>query len=92
MRELRVCHYLPDRRYPCSAGGAYRPSGTATIMTDAERLNDISEKLFHWGYLSSYPDAEHDVAWLLEKLGERNRRIAELKTRLRRNECIFLLP
>ncbi len=45
-----------------------------------------------WRYLSSYPDAEHDVVWLAEKLGERNARIAELEARLRRNEWILLLP
>jgi hypothetical protein len=55
-------------------------------VTDAERLSDIVEKLLRWRYLSSYPDAEHDVVWLAEKLGERNARIAELKARLRRNE------
>jgi hypothetical protein len=64
------------------------PSG----VTDAERLNDIVEKLFSWRYLSHHPDAEGDMAWLLEKLDERNARIAELKATLRRNEWIFLFP
>jgi hypothetical protein len=61
-------------------------------VTDAERLTDIAEKLFRWRYLSSYPDAGRDMAWLLEKLGERNARIAELEATVRRNEWIFRLP
>jgi len=64
------------------------PSG----VTDAERFNDIMKKLSSWGYLSHYPDAERDIVWLVEKLGERDVRIAELEARLRRNEWIFLLP
>jgi len=61
-------------------------------VTDAERLNDIVAKLFRWRYLSLYPAAEQDMAWLLERLDERNVRIAELETRLRQNEWIFRLP
>jgi hypothetical protein len=61
-------------------------------VTDAERFDDIAKKLSSWRYLSHYPDAERDMAWLLERLHERNVRIAELETRLRRNEWIFLLP
>jgi hypothetical protein len=61
-------------------------------VTEAERLNDIVAKLFRWRYLSLYPAAEQDMAWLLEKLDERNVRIAELETRLSRNEWIFWLP
>jgi hypothetical protein len=61
-------------------------------VTEAERFDDIAEKLFRWRYLSLYPDAEHDMVWLFEKLNERNVRIAELEARLRRNEWIFLLP
>jgi hypothetical protein len=61
-------------------------------VTDAERLNDIAKKLFSWRYLSHYRDAECDVAWLLEKLDERNVRIAEREVRLRQNEWIYLLP
>jgi uncharacterized protein with GYD domain len=38
--------------------------------TDGERLHDIEQKLRCWGYLSHYPDAEHDVAWLLDQLAE----------------------
>jgi hypothetical protein len=64
------------------------PSG----VTDAERLDDIAKKLFSWRYLSHHPDAERDLARLLEHLDERNARIAELETRLRRTEWIFLLP
>jgi hypothetical protein len=61
-------------------------------VTDAERLNDIAKKLCSWGYVSRCRDAERDMAWLLEKLGERNARIAELEARLRQHEWIFLLP
>jgi hypothetical protein len=46
-------------------------------VTDAARLSDIEQKLRCWGYLSHYPDAEHDVAWLLEQLAEPDARIAE---------------
>jgi len=49
-------------------------------VTDVERLHDC------WGYLSHYPDAEHDVAWLLEQLADRGARIADLEARLQRNE------
>jgi hypothetical protein len=61
-------------------------------VTDAERFSDIMKKLSSGGYLSHYPDAERDMAWLLEKLGELDVRVAELEARLRRNEWIFLLP
>ncbi|HEV2356653.1 MAG TPA: hypothetical protein VGZ23_03460 [bacterium] len=61
-------------------------------MTDAERLRDIEQKLRCWGYLSHYPDAEHDVAWLLDQLAERDARIAELEARLQRNDWAFSLP
>ena len=61
-------------------------------VTDAERFNDIMRKLSSWRYLSHHPNAERDMVWLLEKLGERDVRIAELEARLRRNEWIFLLP
>jgi hypothetical protein len=53
-------------------------------VTDPERLTDIEQKLRCWGYLSHYPDAERDVAWLLDQLAERNARIAELEARLAR--------
>ena len=61
-------------------------------VTDAERLHDIEQKLRCWGYLSHYPDAEHDVAWLLERLAEQTERITELEARLQRNEWAFSLP
>jgi hypothetical protein len=61
-------------------------------VTDVERLRDIEQKLRSWGYLSHYPDAEHDVAWLLDQLAERDTRIAELEARLRWNEWMFSLP
>jgi len=61
-------------------------------VTDTERLNDIEQKLRCWGYLSHHPDAERDVAWLLDKLAERDARIAELEARLTQNEWAFSLP
>ena len=61
-------------------------------MTDAERLHDIEQKLRCWGYLSHYPDAERDAAWLLDRLADRDARIAELEARLQRNEWAFTLP
>ena len=51
-------------------------------VTDAKRLHDIEQKLRCWGYLSNYPDAGRDVAWLLDQLAERDARIAELEARL----------
>jgi hypothetical protein len=56
-------------------------------VTDVERLHDIEQKLRCWGYLSHYPDAEHDVAWLLEQLAEQKARIAELEARLQRDSA-----
>lgn len=61
-------------------------------MTDAERLHDIEQKLRCWGYLSHYPDAERDVAWLLERLAQQTSRVAELEARLQRAEWMFSLP
>ena len=61
-------------------------------MTDRERLDDITQKLSCWGYLSHFPDAERDVAWLLEQLAERDARIAELEARLGETEWILSLP
>ena len=58
----------------------------------SDRLNDITQKLRCWGYLSHFPDAERDVAWLVEKLVERDERIAELEARLRRVEWALSLP
>jgi hypothetical protein len=61
-------------------------------VTDTERLNDVVERLFCWGYLSHYRDAEDDMTWLLKKLREQDARIAELEARLRRYDWIYLLP
>ena len=61
-------------------------------VTDAERLHDIQQKLRCRGYLSHYPEAERDVAWLLNRRPSGTRRFAELEVRLRRNELAFLLP
>lgn len=61
-------------------------------MTDADRVEDIRQKLCCWGYLSHFPDAERDVAWLLEKLTERDLRIAQLEADVARREWILSLP
>ena len=61
-------------------------------MTDAERLHDIEQKLRCWGYLSHYPDAERDVAWLLERRAEQEACIAELEARLRQAAWASSLP
>ena len=61
-------------------------------MTDAERLNDIAEKLDCHGYLCHSADVERDMAWLLEKLRERDVCIAVLEARMKRNDWFFLLP
>jgi hypothetical protein len=58
-------------------------------VTDPQRLHDIEQKLRCWGYLSHYPDAEHDVAPLLDQLAERDARIAELEALLARNEWVL---
>lgn len=66
--------------------------GNATRVTDRERLEDITQKLRCWGYLSHFPDAERDVTWLLKQLAERDERIAALETRLRETEWLLSLP
>ena len=63
-----------------------------TGVTDAERLEDIVEKLRCWRYLAHHTDAEQDAAWLIEQLARRDARIAELEARLRRYEWAFSLP
>ncbi len=72
--------------------GAVPNNGNATRVTDGKRLEDITQKLRCWGYLSHFPDAERDVAWLLEQLGDRDARIAELEARLRETEWLLSLP
>jgi hypothetical protein len=57
-----------------------------------ERLHDIEQKLRYWGYLSHYPDSEHDVAWLLDRLIERGARVSELEARMRQVEWTFSFP
>lgn len=47
---------------------------------------------YAWGSLSHYPDAERAVAWLLDRLAERDARITELEARLRHDEWAFRLP
>ena len=44
-------------------------------VTDAKRLHDIKQQLRCWGYLSHHPDAERAVAWLLDRLAERDARV-----------------
>ncbi|MHB8732818.1 MAG: hypothetical protein ACYDAB_13620 [bacterium] len=61
-------------------------------MTEGERLRDITQKLRDWGYLSHFPDAERDVAWLLEQVAKRNARIAELELKVKRTAWILSLP
>lgn len=61
-------------------------------VTEGERLDDITQKLCCWGYLSHFPDAERDVAWLLERLAERDARIVELEAQLKRTEWLLSLP
>ena len=64
----------------------------AESVADGERVHDITQKLCCWGYLSHFPDAEGDVAWLLEKLTERDARIAELEAKLQDTAWILSLP
>jgi len=61
-------------------------------VTDGEHLHDITQKLCCWGYLSHFPDAERDVAWLLERLAARDARIAELEAQLKQTEWLLSLP
>jgi hypothetical protein len=61
-------------------------------LTDVERLHDIEQKLRCWGYLSHYSDAERDMAWLLEKLAQREAHITKLEARLRQAEWASSLP
>jgi len=61
-------------------------------VTEGERLRDITQKLRDWGYLSHFPDAERDVAWLLEQVAKRNARIAELELKVKRTAWILSLP
>jgi hypothetical protein len=61
-------------------------------VTDADRLDDIAKKLDCHGYSCHSPDVERDMAWLLEKLREREVCIAALEARMKRNDWIFLLP
>jgi hypothetical protein len=61
-------------------------------VTEAERLNNIAKKLWCHGCLSHYPELEHDIVWLLEKLRERDVCIAELEARMKRNDWMMLLP
>jgi len=66
--------------------------GNRNRVTDAERLNDIKEKLNRWEYLSHHPEAECDMAWLLQQLDEREAHIARLVERLKENDWVLLPP
>jgi hypothetical protein len=66
--------------------------GNRNRVADAERLNDIKEKLNRWGYLYHHPEAECDMAWLLKQLDEREAHIARLEQRLEESDRILLLP
>ena len=57
--------------------------GNRNRVTDAERLDDIKEKLNRRGYLSHHREAECDMAWLLEQLDEREAHIARLEEKTR---------
>ena len=61
-------------------------------MTDAERLNDIAQKLRCYRHLGHHPDAERDVAWLIEQLAKRGARIEELEARSQLHDWGFSLP
>ena len=61
-------------------------------MTDAGRLREIKDKLDRGRYLSHHPEAEGDMAWLLEQLDEREAHIARLDERLEKSDWILLLP
>jgi hypothetical protein len=80
-----------DRVTEHPEAGNVTPSN-ARRPAEGERLNDIMQKLRCWGYLSHFPAAEQDVAWLVEKLVERDERIAELEARLRSAEWTQRLP
>ena len=66
--------------------------GNRNRVTDAERLNDIKEKLNRREYLSHHPEAECDMAWLLEQLDERKAHTARLEERLEESDWMLLLP
>jgi len=66
--------------------------GNRNRVTDAERLDDIKEKFHRWRYLSHHPEAECDMAWLLEQLDKREAHIARLEERLEKKDWILSLP
>ena len=66
--------------------------GNRNRVTKAERVNDIRERLNRWGYLSHHPEAECDMAWLLQQLDEREAHIARLVERLKENDWVPLPP
>jgi hypothetical protein len=61
-------------------------------VTDGARLSDIAQKLFSWRYLSHYPDAERDMAWLLEKVRERDVILEGLEAKFEQREWVLPLP
>lgn len=54
---------------------ATRPSPVGDVI----RSQDIEQKPRCSGHISHHPDAERDLAWLLDRLAERNARITELE-------------
>ena len=66
--------------------------GNRNRVTGVEPLDNIKEKLNRWRYLSHHPEAECDMAWLLEQLDEREAHIAQLEARSEKNDWTLLLP
>ena len=92
-RELVGREFSCKLTFRFAFGRSLAPNiGNRNRVTDAERLHDIKEKLNRWGYLSHHPEAESDMAWLLERLGEREAHIARLEHRLKENDWILLFP
>lgn len=61
-------------------------------VADDERLRDIKEKLRQWGYLSHHPEAERDVAWLLDQFEQLEAQIGRLEEKLKQYEWTLFLP
>ena len=61
-------------------------------VIESERVKDIEQKLHRWRYLSHHPEAERDMAWLLNRLAELDARVADLEVCLRRYDWMYFLP
>ena len=66
--------------------------GNRHRVTDAGGLREIKDKLDRGRYLSHHPEAEGDMAWLLEQLDKREAHIARLEERLEKKDWILSLP